>query len=168
MARMHTRKKGSSRSRSPFREAPPEWCDVTKDELEKTVLRLYEGGMPPSMIGLTLRDQYGVPDVKLILGMKLTQFLKVNTEVPEIPEDLANLMRKAIRMRKHLEKDAGGVLPTSHGDKVTLPPTHDIHNKRWLQLTENKIRRLAKYYRRAGKLPEDWQYDPKSAEMLVT
>jgi len=152
MARMHTRRRGSSRSRPPFREAPPEWCDVSKEELEKHVLRLYESGMPISLIGLHLRDQYGVPKAKLVLGKTLTQYLTENATVPDLPEDITNLMRKAIRMRKHLRNN-------NH---------HDVHNKRWLQLTENKIRRLAKYYRGTGKLPEEWRYDPKTAEMLVT
>jgi small subunit ribosomal protein S15 len=151
MARMHTRRKGSSKSRPPFREAPPEWCDVSKEELEKHVLRLYESGLPTCQIGLNLRDQYGVPSAKLILGKKITQYLKENATMSDIPEDMANLMRKAIRMRKHLNNN-----------------NHDVHNKRWLQLTENKIRRLAKYYRGTGKLPEDWRYDPKTAEMIIT
>ncbi|KQC15934.1 MAG: 30S ribosomal protein S15 [Methanothrix sp.] len=151
MARMHTRRKGSSRSRPPFRSTPPEWCDMSKEELEKHVLRLYGNGVPPTMIGLTLRDQYGVPSVKPILGTKLTRYLKENAEVPEIPEDLANLMRKAIGMRKHLASNK-----------------KDHHNRRWLQLTENKIRRLAKYYRGTGRLPENWQYRPETAEMLIT
>ena len=151
MARMHTRRMGSSRSKPSYRESAPEWCDMTKEELEKHILRLHEGGMSPTMIGLTLRDQCGVPNVKLIIGKKLAQFLKESAEVSDIPEDLANLMRKAIRMRKHM---AG-----NH---------HDVHNMRWLTLTENKIRRLAKYYRRSGKLSADWKYDPKTAEMLIT
>ena len=96
MAKMHTRRKGSSRSRPPFREELPEWCDITKEELEKHILRLYDGGMSPTMIGLNLRDQYGVPDVKQVLGTKLTKFLKENAEVPEIPEDLTNLLRNCL------------------------------------------------------------------------
>lgn len=124
---------------------------MSKEELEKHVLRLYGNGVPPTMIGLTLRDQYGVPSVKPILGTKLTRYLKENAEVPEIPEDLANLMRKAIGMRKHLASNK-----------------KDIHNRRWLQLTENKIRRLAKYYRGTGRLPQNWQYKPETAEMLIT
>ena len=44
----------------------------------------------------------------------------------------------------------------------------DLHNRRWLQLTENKIRRLAKYYRGTGRLPQNWQYKPETAEMLIT
>jgi len=151
MARMHTRRKGSSRSRPPFRSTSPEWCEMSKEELEKHVLRLYGNGVSPTMIGITLRDQYGVPSVRPILGTKLTSYLRENAEVPEIPEDLANLMRKAISIRKHLESNK-----------------KDLHNRRWLQLTENKIRRLAKYYRGAGRLPETWQYRPETAEMLIT
>ncbi len=124
---------------------------MNKEELEKHVLRLNGNGVSPTMIGLTLRDQYGVPSVKPILGTKLTAFLRDNAEVPEIPEDLANLMRKAISMRKHLESNK-----------------KDLHNRRWLQLTENKIRRLAKYYRGTGRLPSNWQYRPETAEMLIT
>jgi small subunit ribosomal protein S15 len=124
---------------------------MNKEELGKHVLRLYGNGISPTMIGLTLRDQYGVPSVKPILGTKLTRYLRDNAEVPEIPEDLANLMRKAIGMRKHLASNK-----------------KDIHNRRWLQLTENKIRRLAKYYRGTGLLPANWQYKPETAEMLIT
>ncbi len=124
---------------------------MNKEELEKHVLRLYGNGVSPTMIGMTLRDQYGVPSVKPILGTKLTRYLRDNAEVPEIPEDLANLMRKAIGMRKHLDSNK-----------------NDLHNRRWLQLTENKIRRLAKYYRGTGRLPSNWQYRPETAEMLIT
>ncbi len=34
----------------------------------------------------------------------------------------------------------------------------DVHNKRALQLTENKIRRLVKYYHDSGRLAPDWTY----------
>ncbi|KAB3548078.1 MAG: 30S ribosomal protein S15, partial [ANME-2 cluster archaeon] len=44
----------------------------------------------------------------------------------------------------------------------------DVHNKRALQLTESKIRRLVKYYRRTGTLPKDWVYRADTAEMLIT
>ena len=67
-----------------------------------------------------------------------------------IPEDLQNLMRKALRMRKHIEENK-----------------KDVHNKRVLQLTESKIRRLVKYYRRNKVLPEDWKYKPEIAEVIL-
>jgi len=151
MAKMHTRRKGSSRSRPPFRESVPEWCEVGKAELEKHILKLHESGLSPAKIGLVLRDQYGVPNVKLILGVNLTNFLKESAEIPEIPEDLANLMRKALLVRKHLKDNP-----------------KDMHNKRALQLIESKIRRIEKYYTRTKRLPEDWHYRPETAEILVT
>ncbi|MBN1323713.1 MAG: 30S ribosomal protein S15 [Methanotrichaceae archaeon] len=151
MARMHSRKKGASRSRPPSRDSPPEWCDMTPEEVEKIVLRMFDGGMSTSKIGLTLRDQYGVPSSKLLLGRNMTRFLKERTTVPEIPEDLANLMRKALVIRRHLRSNQ-----------------NDVHNKRSLQLCEGKIRRLVRYYIKSGKLAKGWEYKPETAEMLVT
>jgi small subunit ribosomal protein S15 len=151
MAKMHTRRKGSSRSRPPFRESSPEWCDIGKEELEKHIIKLHESGLPSNKIGLILRDQYGVPNAKLILGKNITHFLRENAEVSDLPEDLTNLMRKALRIRKHMKNNH-----------------KDVHNKRALQLTESKIRRMERYYIRTKKLPADWHYRPELAEMLVT
>ncbi len=151
MARMHSRKKGSSRSRPPSVVKAPEWCDTSKEELEKIIMRLHDSGLPSSKIGLTLRDQYGVPNVKLILGKNLSRYLKGQGALPEVPEDLTNLMRRALHIRKHLKAN----------DK-------DIHNKRSLQLIESKIRRLVRYYHDSGKLALSWKYTPEGAEMLVT
>ena len=44
----------------------------------------------------------------------------------------------------------------------------DVHNKRQLQLTESKVRRLVKYYVRSGKLPKGWVYKPDTAEILLS
>jgi small subunit ribosomal protein S15 len=151
MARMHSRKKGSSRSRPPMGAKVPEWSDTSKEELEKIIMKLHEGGLPSSRIGLTLRDQYGVPNTKLVLGTNMNRFLKENNALPEIPEDLANMMRKALHIRKHLKSN----------DK-------DIHNKRALQLIENKIRRLVRYYHDSGRLAAGWEYKPETAEILIT
>ena len=38
---------------------------------------------------------------------------------------------------------------------------------RGLQITESKINKLAKYYRREGVLPEDWKFDRKTAKLLI-
>ncbi|MCX6668316.1 MAG: 30S ribosomal protein S15 [Methanothrix sp.] len=151
MAKMHSRKKGSSRSRPPAAAKAPEWSDVSKEELEKAIMKLHESGLPSSRIGLTLRDQYGVPSVKLALGKNLNRFLKENNALPEVPEDLGNLMRKALHIRKHIKANK-----------------KDVHNKRSLQLTENKIRRLVKYYHDSGRLAPEWTYSPETAEILVS
>ena len=151
MAKMHSRKKGSSRSRPPATAKAPEWCDISKEELEKAIMKLHESGLPSSRIGLTLRDQYGVPSIRLSLGKNLNRFLKENNALPEVPEDLGNLMRKALHIRKHIKAN-----------------NKDVHNKRALQLTENKIRRLVKYYHDSGRLAPEWTYSPETAEILVS
>jgi len=151
MAKLHSRKKGSSRSRPPMDRKVPAWSDVSKEELEKTIVKLHESGMPPSRIGLTLRDQYGVPSTKLVLDMNLNSFLKEKNALPDVPEDLSNLMRKALHIRKHIKAN-----------------NKDVHNKRALQLTENKIRRLVKYYHDSGRLAPDWTYSPETAEILIS
>ena len=43
----------------------------------------------------------------------------------------------------------------------------DYVAKRGLQLTESKIKRLTKYYKRVGKLPENWKYDREKVKLLV-
>ena len=151
MAKMHSRKKGSSRSRPPVGAKVPSWSDMSKEELEKTIMKLHESGMAPSRIGLTLRDQYGVPSIKLVLGKNVTGFLKENNVLPDIPEDLTNLMRKALHVRKHISANK-----------------KDVHNKRSLQLTENKVRRLVKYYHDSGRLAPEWTYSPETAEILIS
>ncbi len=151
MAKLHSRKGGSSRSRPPMVTKAPEWSDVSKEELEKTIMKLHDTGMSPSRIGLTLRDQYGVPNVKLVIGNSITGFLRDNNALADIPEDLTNLMRKALHVRKHIKANK-----------------KDVHNKRALQLTENKIRRMVKYYHDSGRLAPDWTYSPETAEILIS
>jgi small subunit ribosomal protein S15 len=61
--------------------------------------------------------------------------------VSNIPEDLYNLMVRATRMKRHMERN-----PKDYG------------NKRGLQLTESMIYRVTKYYKSKGVLPRDWNY----------
>lgn len=152
MARMYSRRKGKSGSKKPFNpdKTPPEWCEMSAQEVEEKVVELFKQGYSTADIGMILRDSYGVPDVRLVTGKKMLQILRERGLAPEIPEDLQNLIKKAIRLRRHLE-------------------THrkDMHNKYALNLVESKIRRLEKYYRREGVLPEDWKYTPESAELML-
>ena len=154
MARMYARRRGRSGSKRPFSfrlmETVPEWVEMTAEEVERKVVELYERGVTTSEIGTVLRDRYGVPSVVLVTGEKITAILKGKNIAGEIPEDLLNLMRKALRVRKHVEVNK-----------------KDEHNKRSLHLTESKIRRLVKYYRREKVLPEEWQYKPEIAEFIM-
>ena len=58
-----------------------------------------------------------------------------------------NLMRQAVAIIDHLT--------TNH---------RDIHNKRSLELTEAKIRRLGNYYKAEGKLSADWKYKATNSD----
>ncbi|RLG53212.1 MAG: 30S ribosomal protein S15 [Thermoproteota archaeon] len=139
MGRMHARRKGQSHSNRPPPTVVPNWTRIKAAEIEEIIVDLAKRGVPPSQIGLILRDSYGVPLVKRVLGVKLTRILEKHGLAPPIPEDLSNLINKAKRIMRHLKEHK-----------------KDIHNKRNLQLVEAKIRRLVKYYKREGVLPPDW------------
>jgi small subunit ribosomal protein S15 len=120
------------------------------EEVEELVVSLYRKGYPPSMIGMILRDTYGIPSVRAVTGKKLVRILRERGLAPEIPEDLANLIRRAARVRRHLEEHP-----------------KDYHSKRGLQLIESKIHRLVKYYKRIGVLPPDWEYKPERVSIFT-
>ncbi|HIQ49753.1 MAG TPA: 30S ribosomal protein S15 [Nanoarchaeota archaeon] len=148
MARMYARKKGKSGSKKPLTKAT--WVEYTPEEVEQLVVKLAKEGYSSAMIGLILRDQYGIPSVRDITGKKITKILAEHGLAPKIPEDLFNLLKKAVNLRKHLEVHR-----------------KDKHSRRGLELLESKIRRLAEYYIRKGKLPKDWKYDPEKAKIWV-
>lgn len=142
MARMYSRKHGKSGSTRPHREEPPEWVDLSKEEMKEKVMELAKEGKDPSEIGVILRDKYGVPSLKYF-DEKITDILEDEGERAEVPEDLRNLRKKAERIRDHLEENPND--------------SSAIHG---LEETESKIRRLKKYYKKEGKIPEDWEYQP--------
>jgi small subunit ribosomal protein S15 len=144
------RKKGFSHSIRPARTGAPSWVKFTKDEVEQLVEEIAKKGYSTSMIGLILRDQYGIPLVKQITGKKILDILKEKNLQPTIPEDLFNLMRRAVNVRRHL---------TDH--------PKDSTSKRGLEEIESKIRRLVKYYKSRNILPKDWNYDPEKAKLIV-
>jgi len=56
--------------------------------IEKVIVDLKKEGYSSSRIGLVLRDQYGVPNVKLVMGKRIEQIIRDNGMQSEIPEDL--------------------------------------------------------------------------------
>ncbi len=151
MARIHARRRGDSGSVRPHRTEAPSWSNTDVKAIEKVIIDLKKEGYSSSRIGLVLRDRYGVPNVKLVMGKRIDQILEENGLRPDIPEDLRNLIAKALGLRKHLAENK-----------------NDLHNKRQLQLTESKIRRLVRYYVSSGRLPGDWSYKPETAEILLS
>ncbi|MFB6108528.1 MAG: 30S ribosomal protein S15 [Haloplanus sp.] len=153
MARMHTRRRGSSGSDRPVADEPPEWSDVETEDIEERVVELAAQGHDPSVIGMKLRDEgvkgVPVPDVKLATGKKLTEILEDNDAAPDLPEDLRSLMERAVRLHEHMDENQ-----------------QDHQNKRALQNTESKIRRLVNYYR-GDELDEDFTYSYDVAVELL-
>lgn len=150
MARMHSRRKGKSGSRRPTVKIAPEWVEVSPQEAEELVVKLGKEGLQAAMIGKIMRDQYGVPTIQNVTGKSIAKILKENQIKTEYPDDLINLIKKAVGIRKHLKTNKS-----------------DVHNKVKLINAESKIRRLVKYYRNVGKLPENWRYEPEQAALLV-
>jgi len=150
MARMHTRRRGKSGSTRPFRTEAPEWVAMPAKEIIDAIVKMAKGGSTAAKIGMTLRDQYGIPNVRMAIGKSILQVLKENDAMPKIPEDLGSLMKKAVNLASHLQKNL-----------------KDLHNKKNLALLEAKIRRLVKYYQRTGKLDKGWSYSLENAKLLV-
>jgi small subunit ribosomal protein S15 len=134
-------------------EDPPEWSDVDPEDIEERVVELADQGHDPSVIGMKLRDEgvtgTPVPDVKLATGKKVTEILAEHDAAPDLPEDLHSLMERAIRLREHMQENQ-----------------QDHQNKRALQNTEAKIRRLVDYYR-GDELDEDFTYSYDVAVELL-
>jgi small subunit ribosomal protein S15 len=150
MARMYTGKKGVSKSVRPAERKNPVWVRYKPTEVEMLIAKFAKEGKSSSQIGLMLRDTYGIPDVKALLGKSVTQVLEAKKLKPDVPEDLMNLIRKSVKLKTHLEENKG--------DNVT---------KRSLTITESKIRRLVKYYKANERLPANWTYDPAKIKLMI-
>ncbi|EZG87292.1 40s ribosomal protein S13 [Gregarina niphandrodes] len=150
MARMYGKKKGIARSALPYVRDAPTWSKVTPEEVITCIEALAKKGMTPSQIGIALRDSQAVPRVKAITGTLITRILRKRGLANEVPEDLYFLMKKAVNMRKHLER--------AHSD---------ISCKYRVGLTESKIHRLARYYRSRRRLPATWKYTAAKASAIV-
>ena len=141
MARMHAHTRGKSHSTRTSSHSLPTWVSNTNSELTSLIVQLSKGGLGPSEIGIRIRDQHAIPLAKPILGKNITHILTENNIHTELPEDLSQLVKKAIGLQKHLR---------AHNT--------DRRNIRSLELIEAKIHRLSKYYKRTGKLQANWKY----------
>ena len=143
---MPKQEKGKSHSTRPVSRRPPSWCKYQPEEVEAFVIKLAKDGHSLSKIGTILRDQYAIPLVKPITGKSISDILESAGLAPSMPEDLANLIKKAQNLAVHMEKNK-----------------KDLHNKRALQVIEARIYKLSRYYKRRGVLPPKWKYEAKVA-----
>ena len=147
---MHSSKRGQSSSTKPLRKDSPNWVRYKKEELIQLIMKLAKEGNTPAKTGLILRDQYGVPDVKKIIGESLNIIMEKNGIKTELPYDMLDLLKRAAKVHTHMENNK-----------------HDFHSKRGLKEIESKILRLAKYYKAKGRIPKDWRFDVERAKLLI-
>lgn len=150
MSRMHSSRKGTSGSKRPMVDKNPEWVTQSAEEVKELAAKLAGEGKNMAMIGLILRDQHAVPNVRLATGMSMKEILEEKGIKPALPDDLSNLMKRAVEINRHVKANP-----------------KDLHNTRGLHLVESKIRRLTKYYKREGLIPETWFYSMASAALEV-
>jgi small subunit ribosomal protein S15 len=148
MARIHSHRHGKSHQTRPPGRGNPNWVTTTSDEARTVALKLAKDGLSPSKIGQALRDDYGVPLVKPLVGESLGKILAEGKVAPKIPQDLQDLIERAQRVQKHLG---------SHRS--------DRKNVHSLELVEAKIYRLSKYYKEKGILPSDFKYTAVVAQL---
>ena len=122
----------------------------TRTQVTDLIGKLAKKGMKPSQIGVVLRDSHGIAQVSTVTGSKVLRILKGSGLAPEIPEDLYHLIKKAVNVRKHLDRCR-----------------KDKDSKFRLILIESRIHRLARYYKRVRKLPPTWKYESATASTLV-
>ena len=149
MARMHSGRKGKSGSTKPEKKSYS-WMNYKSKEVELLITKLAKEGNSSSQIGTILRDVYGIPDVKAITKKSISDIMEKKDLLPDLPENLTALLRRVVALQKHLENNK-----------------KDLVAKRGLTLTESKVRRLVKYYKKSGVLPADWNYNPKRVNMLI-
>jgi small subunit ribosomal protein S15 len=147
---MHSGGKGKSGSTRPHISEVPEWSEQDKEKVEALILELHGEGNSTALIGTILRDQHAVPDVHLLLGKKVLQVLRENHKAPAVPEEVMNLLRKAVSLVDHLDNNR-----------------KDLHNRRQLELVEAKIRRISRYQKENGAMSADWNYKRDQLRLMV-
>jgi len=150
MARMHSKGKGTSGSSKPNNDTAPSWSESDKGTVEELILKYANEGHSTAKIGTLLRDMHAVPDVRLVMGERISQTLSRNNLDSTYPEDMMNLMRKALSLIDHLSSNK-----------------KDLHNRRQLELCESRLRRLAKYYVGTGRISSTWTYKRDQLRLMV-
>lgn len=141
MARIYSKDHGKSSSIKPYAVHSREpWHALNTTQVIEQIITLAKKGVPPSKIGLYMRDLYGIGSVSSLTGNRITAILRKNGLAPTIPEDLDCLIKKSTCMRGHLS--------TFKNDK---------HAKHRLILNDSKLHRLTRYYKKVGYVPQNWK-----------
>ena len=103
----------------------PVWLKYTEEEVKEIILKLAEKGMTAEKIGLFLRDQYGIPKVK-IYNLKIGRVLKEKNKFQQ--PSLINLEKKTEKIIEHYKKNK-----------------QDKRAERSLIITKSKLKKIKDY-----------------------
>jgi len=148
MGRLHTHNHGKAHSTRPMESKFSSWVKQDPKEIEELVIKYAKDGNTSSQIGIKLRDQHAIPLVKPIINKTISDILDQNDLKSEIPEDLNNIVTKAVGLQKHLKSNK-----------------NDRRNIRSLELIEAKVHRLSVYYKKIGRIPKNWKYKSVIAQL---
>ena len=109
----------------------PVWLKYTQKEVEAIILKLADKGLTAEKIGLTLRDQYGIPKAKLY-NLKISKILKEKENFEE-PTKL-NLQKKLKKIEGHYKKNK-----------------QDKKTQRALTITKAKLKKINDYLKKKNK-----------------
>jgi len=104
----------------------PIWLKYTKDEVKAIIIKLFNKGLTAEKIGLVLRDQYGIPTVRLY-GIKMKEVLGENFKEPT----LINLETKLQKIIDHFKKNK-----------------QDKKTGRSLMITKAKLKKVKDYHKK--------------------
>ena len=148
MGRLHSHNYGKSHSTRPLDPKAPSWIKQDAKEIEELIVKYAKDDLAASQIGVKLRDQHSIPLVKPIIKKTISEVLEENDLKADLPEDLDNIVKKAIGLQKHLKSNKG-----------------DNRNVRSLELIEAKVHRLSVYYKKTGRIPQNWKYKALIAQL---
>merc|ERR1719188_402468 len=114
-------------------------------EVTNAILKMAKQNLTPSEIGVVLRNSYGIPQAKIITGSKISRILILKGQEAKEPEDFYSLGKKRKKVIRHLEIHR-----------------MDKDSKFHLSLIESRINRLARYYKKSGKIHPNWKLAQRS------
>ena len=148
MGRLHSHNYGKSHSTRPVDSKAPSWIKEDAKEVEELIVKYGKDNFSASQIGVKLRDQHSIPLAKPVIKKTISKVLEENDLKADLPEDLDNIVKKAIGLQKHLKANKS-----------------DKRNVRSLELIEAKVHRLSVYYKKIGRIPQNWKYKSLVAQL---
>lgn len=148
MGRVHSHRHGKSHSTRPVTPSASTWIKQSPSEIEEMIIKYAKDGLTPSQIGLKLRDQHAIPLTRQVVKKSITEILEQKGVKPDMPEDLNNLVTKALGLQKHLKANKS-----------------DRRNVRSLELLEAKVHRLSSFYKENNRIPKTWKYKAVIAQL---